>query len=127
MCSQCMTAAVSYGEVFPGFALMLATKTDYPDHPDMQEWKEGEFGLVECNDPTFYLTHAPIKDDDSEAYWKVGAQMEEDICAGGNVRAIYRLIEGAKTKGYNLEEDGIFGFWLSDYLAKYLETAQIVE
>lgn len=127
MCAQCVTKAVSYGECLPGFHLMKAAKTDYPDHPNMQQWVEGQYGLVECNDPTFYLSNPPLKEADTDAFWDAGRETDEDICASNDVRAICRLVEAAKTKGYNPKEDGIFGFWLTNYLAIFLETATPIE
>lgn len=131
MCLQCVTKAVSYGEVFPGFHLMKAMNTDYPDNPT---WKEGQWGLVECNDPSIYFTKPFMKDvpeDDSNDvflnFLETGQETDQDILAVNDPRIAYRLIAGAITKGYDPKEDGMFGCWLTDYLAKYLETAQIIE
>ena len=101
MCLQCLTKCVSYGQVFPGYALARATKTDYPDHPDSSSWQKDQYALIECNDPTFIFNSNPLKDDGSEAYWEAGRQFDEDIMSGPDARAVHKLIEAARAEGYN--------------------------
>lgn len=129
MCLQCETNAVHYGYPLPGFALMKAMKTDYPNWPEGQKWKEGMYGLVECNDPTVYLTQTPMKDpgEDSsreeDRFFEVADATEKDVMQTQYSHKVYKLIAAATTKGYNPETDGRFGPWLTNYLAVYLETA----
>lgn len=58
MCSQCMTNPNYYNSRVFGMGLMRATKNDYDTNPT---WEKDEFGIIECNDPTFYFKTLPVE------------------------------------------------------------------
>jgi hypothetical protein len=136
MCLQCSAKSISYGTALEGFVLQRATEDAW------DEWKKDQFGLVECNDPTFVFRVAPMREpygglsDDEvdavpldsplhaqqDAFYKVGRQFREDLCASLNPDGIHRLIESGRKQGYDRDQHGSFEFWLSDFLAKFLET-----
>src|SRR5688500_11424743 len=112
MCMQCVAKSVSYGNVLPGFNLQKATRTSYEGTSEEGQWKKDQWALVECNDPSFYFSVEPIKRDEpkgefglySQEYYDAANQIDEDIHAGNgehpDSRVIWRLIEAARTKGY---------------------------
>jgi len=65
--------------------------------------------------------------EEEENFFEIARVTDKDIMSGKDVLAVYRLVNAAIVKGYNPLVDGQFGTWLTDYLAKYLETAQPVE
>jgi hypothetical protein len=146
MCMQCVTEAVRHGEPFPGFSLYRATKTDEGWFP-VGRWEAGQWGLVEMNDPSFLFTVPFMKDpfagmsDEQidalpnfrelmEEHEKAATAIDRDIMAGGAIcgetvgspLVVYRLITAATKVGYKPDEDGGFGYWVSDYLARWVET-----
>ncbi len=52
MCLQCLTHPWYYGEIAPGFTLARSTKEN-------SDWGVGEWGLIECNDPSVVFKHTP--------------------------------------------------------------------
>jgi hypothetical protein len=135
MCEQCCADAVSYGEPLPGFYLVKARRTGH-------SMKDGQWGLVECNDPFAIWTATPCEDpthgwtdeqleasgnDDipgEDAFIDgVGEFRDELFC---NPLLGHRLVEAAKTKGYNPEDHG-FEAWLFHHLGVFLKTAKPTE
>lgn len=55
MCEQCSAKTHSWGWVLPGYALVRATC-------DGTFMRTGQWGLVECNDPTFIWSVTPVPD-----------------------------------------------------------------
>lgn len=89
MCLQCMTEAEIFANslsdvhILPGYALMRATKDDYPDDPG---WKKGEYGLVRMNDPDIVFDIKPMKkpykygDDDKMNTEKDHQKYFDEVC-----------------------------------------------
>lgn len=136
MCEQCLTNPVFFGEPIPGFILARARRQG-------NDWNIGDWGLIECNDPSIYFSNTPtpnpcwgMTDDEEEAWsesvdktspeyirWRTwpGAFSERFEDCGPNLG--YRLIKAAIQKGYDPDNDGFFGYWFFDYLGEYLKTA----
>lgn len=138
MCEQCSTDAVSYGEPLPGWYLMRAQR-------DGMTWKAQEWGLVECNDPTFVWSATPTPDpvwgmtDEEEEAWfnsrlegdpelkrasLVGLSELDFFTAFRSCRPNtgYRLIVAAMARGYDPETSGDFCHWFFAYLGEWLKT-----
>lgn len=142
MCEQCLTWPVSFGQPLPGFTLMRARR-------DGNDWLKGEWGLVQCNDPSFQWKTTPtpsptwgMTDDEEDAYIE---SIEKD--SPEYQRALYsrhlgdfadefssmpamtgyKLIKGAMDKGYDPKVHGFFSEWFFDYLGEWLKTAEMVD
>ena len=84
---------------------MRATKTPYPNDPN-PEWDVGEFGLVECNDPSlrFKTTPVKVKDGwlnakDSDAWFAARCKatdiQEEIMQTTHSMSNVLKLVHGA--------------------------------
>lgn len=114
MCEQCLANPVSFGQPLRGFWLMRARR-------DGDNWKKGEWGLVECNDPTFYWVSTPRVLSDTE--WEP-EDFHDAFMADPSTG--YRLVAAAVEKGYDPTEGG-FESWFFNYLVEYLKTAEAVD
>jgi hypothetical protein len=114
---------------------------------DGNDWMKGEWGLVECNDPTYIWKKTPTPSpvwgmtDDEEEIFINGLTKDDprrDRALGLNQAAFsesfygtpeqgHRLIEAAKTVGFDREKHGSFTYWFFDYLGEYLKTAVMVD
>jgi hypothetical protein len=144
MCEQCLTNPISFGEPMPGFFLKRARR-------DGNDWKQGEWGLIECNDPSYRWCTTPTPDstwgmtDDEEEAWfenadksspeyrraiEVLSDSENDFYAAFKVCSPlsgYDLVKAAIEVGYDPERSGSFQYWFFDYLGEWLKTAEITE
>jgi hypothetical protein len=126
MCEQCLTESTFLGEFLPDWYLTRATK-------DGHTWKANQLGLVQMNDPSFVLTSEPVEDPGDEApenvwspFSKAARQIQEDLLNARNICGLIRLVKAAEIRGYLIDRDGDFSYWLSDCLAKFLKTAVAV-
>lgn len=127
MCLQCTAQSVKIvQDVIPGFSLCLATV-------DTPEWKAGQYGLVECNDPTVIFdgplardNTAGMTDDEInalpedqqsllDAFLTAGERFEEQLEMDPNTG--YRLVCACIENGYRPEEDGRVAHWLMHHMA----------
>lgn len=113
MCAQCVVNPTWFkqkdGAAFKigGLGLMLATK----DHWD---WKSGEFGLIEANDPTFTFTFEP--ESDTGVDWDLDRKILSSIAYGGSVfEQAQKFYKACLAEGYDPspEADEFFNEWLS--------------
>lgn len=116
MCEQCLAEMqLIVSDVLPEFALYRATK-------DGGRLKSGDYGLVECNDPSFIFNVVPEaepnEENDSWIEWAGKANAFEDqlLDSTTDFKGVYRLIRGCYENGYK-DEDGHVGMWLFNYLA----------
>lgn len=70
MCEQCLVNPLYWYNVIPGYTLIRAQR-------DGSFMKAGQWGLVECNDPTYVWDDEPwphptfgMTDDEEDAYWR---------------------------------------------------------
>lgn len=138
MCEQCLTWPISFGNPLPGYKLMRARR-------DGNDWKRGEWGLIQCNDPTFTWKKTPtpsptwgMTDEEEEAALEAMGDDHPDryralgLGLGDFEKAFncsptqgYELIAAAKKRGYNPKKHGFFTYWFFDYLGEWLKTAKI--
>lgn len=141
MCLQCLTKAVTYGnlekgkhDVMPGYALMRATKSDYDVDPT---WKEGQYGLVQMNDPDVIWTCTPVKDpgfglsdEEIDALPESSFKTFEDNCEEMDIAFSlspldgYTMVSAAMKAGYDPNKNGRFIVWLQHHLAVWMEQNQ---
>ncbi len=134
MCEQCLVNPVYFGEPLPGFFLARARR-------DGNDWKKGDWGLIQCNDPTFYWTQTPTSNptfgmNDTELDKFMSYDLTDDQKARiyhSNIsdefyNAFYcdpqtghDLVEAAKQVGY---ESRSFIPWLFDYLGYWIEKTE---
>jgi len=141
MCEQCLTWPISFGQPIPGYTLMRARR-------DGNEWMKGEWGLIECNDPTFVWKSTPTPtlaygmtveeeaalleslDPESPEYARADLWLPpDDFVDGltGNAVDSYKLVRAAVEKGYDIEKDGNFYLWFFDYLGEWIKNADMVD
>ena len=138
MCLQCTAQSVKIVEdVIPGYSLCLATV-------DTDEWKAGQYGLVESNDPTVIFdgplerdTTAGMTDDEInalpdeqnsmlDAFLTAGERFEEQLEMDPN--SGYRLVCACIEAGYRPKEDGRVAHWLMHHMAtKAAAVASLLE
>lgn len=101
--------------------------------------KAGEWGMGIQNSPEFWWAATPMRDplegfsdeqldgylppellEASNEFERRAAEFRQDLCVAPSVG--WKLIEAAKTVGYDPEKDGWFERWLFQYLAVWLET-----
>lgn len=116
MCEQCLTNAISFGEVLPGYFLMRARRNGI-------DWKQGEWGLVEANDPTFTWVSTPTTANCDDVIGPPDDFYEAFDCTP---REGYALTMAAIQKGYDPKETS-FQNWFFKYLERYLATAEIID
>lgn len=136
MCEQCLTWPVSFGSPLPGYTLMRARRNG-------NDWLQGEWGLVECNDPTYIWKATPtpnpvfgMTDEEEEAFLQSIPEDSKEYkranayCAPDDFESAiwnsplhgYRLVSAAIKRGYD-PKDYNFARWLFDYLGEWLKTA----
>jgi len=138
MCEQCSAATDSYGEteVLPGYYLSRATR-------DGLWMEDGDWGLVECNDPTFIFQTTPVKDPQhgmsdeqinalpKEEFGKfdefvdVSEKMGREIAGSARdefaIDQLGRLYTAMCKAGFNPDTDGRASMWLCHHLACFIE------
>lgn len=131
MCEQCTAGVEEHGEFMPGWFLVRAFQ-------DGNEMKKGDWGLVECNDPTVIIPFTPVADPffrmtveqeekkredhpetkkQNEVFLEQLGELDELLCMppyDGHL-----LYEGALKAGYT-QDDGSIGCWLLHHLATYI-------
>lgn len=114
MCEQCLTWPISFGEPLRGFWLLRARR-------DGNDWKKGEWGLVQCNDPTFIWKTTPVVGSD-----KVFPYTDEFANAFDCPPTVgHALVTAAVERGYKL--DTPFLSWLYFYLADWIAKTPYTE
>lgn len=120
MCMQCLTKSkIIIEDPIPGYLLTQATV-------GIEEWPEGYYGLVRCNDPDFVWKMKPRAEppDSSHDDWVVWAKEAEefDECLDTDPMTGWALVETCKKAGYDPEKYGYrVGFWLFGKLGEELE------
>lgn len=114
---------------------------------DGNEWMKGEWGLVECNDPTYIWKKTPtpsptwgMTDEEEEAFFdqlddndrlydrSIGLIQGDFIGAfQGSPQDGYNLVKAGITRGYDPDKHGQFEIWFFDYLGEWLKTAPMVD
>lgn len=108
MCLQCLCNPDVFNRRIGPFVLMRATKDPYPNDEN-PVWTANQFGLVECNDPTFFFTTLPVKvkhswllkssDDDSDEWFAAHdaalSIQEEIVQSAENIESVLRLVREA--------------------------------
>jgi hypothetical protein len=110
----------------PGYNLVRATV-------DADGWPAGYYALIEVNDPVFVFAGPIIADPTAgmsdeainaldempagyDAFMKAGEEMSTHLKL--DARVGYRLVKTCVDElGYSPETDGVFHFWLLQYLA----------
>jgi len=113
MCDQCNTNCIFLGNPLKDFILARARR-------DGRDWKEGEWGLIYSNNPSYKWSTTPV----------VGGEPSIDFAKAfyGSVEDGFRLYYNCLEAGYNPEVDGHYvAYWLYAYLAKWIETAEVTE
>jgi len=127
MCEQCTTKAEMVVEnVVPGFHLMVATQGS-------EHWKQGWYGLVEQNDPSFVF-EGPLFQDPTHGWSDDAINAMSDEAQTGLERfhnrveefedaletdpmTGYRLVSACMQAGYLPREDGSVQYWLMHLMA----------
>lgn len=111
MCMQCLTKSKMIVEQpIPGYFLVQATV-------GIEEWPEGYYGLVRCNDPDFIWKtrprpEPPESDQDAWAKWAKEAEEFEE-CLNGDAMTGWFLVDACKRAGYDPDEYGYrIAYWL---------------
>ena len=131
MCEQCTAGVEEHGEFMPKWFLVRAFQ-------DGNEMKKGDWGLVECNDPTVIIPFTPVADPffrmSEEQETKTREHYPETEEANRvfleqldqfhellymNPYEGHSLYEAALKAGYT-EDDGSIGCWLLHHLATYI-------
>ena len=110
----------NYGEIFPDWYLVQATK-------DGLALVKDQWALVRRNDPDFAFIDTPYpepKQDDSDASYLAWAELANGClqCFNDNPAFLYyRLVSVAKQFAeYDPSEHPVFEMWLFDYVGKYI-------
>lgn len=139
MCEQCMAETRILGQPIPGWYLVRAKR-------DGNWMRKGDWGLVECNDPTYVFSTTPWIDpvhgwtddqinaatqeendlmdkwmDDMYAFEEQLAKFDAGVDAG------WRLIEACREAGFKpgINADGSCANWLFHQLGKLVADASI--
>ena len=124
MCQQCLTNSIVLCRLGKFSVQEAVVSSD--------EWKQGTYGLVEVNDPSFYFTVKPRPEPadtgdetaDTAAFMKWDEEVEafnnEILSSGSHVTDFFDLVNESIKEGYNREDDGSFSHWLFDFLGKKL-------
>ena len=132
-----MTEAVFYGRsddgfFLPGWGLFQASRDGYI-------MKKGDWGLVQCNDPTFVWSVDPVSDptfgmteaDEERELKDPNIELKTDLfydrfeefnnAMQGRVSDGWALMDAAIKAGFN-PEDHFFNYWLFHKLGHWIET-----
>lgn len=127
MCTQCVVNPIYYGEIAPGWFLMRARKDEYGS----DGMRAGEWGIVECNDPTIVFDVTPIVYTNSEQTWETYYKFYYNFMFAPSVGyKFYNAVNSAnipfRVRRQWLRE-GIYGFEqrLYYYLADFIKTAEL--
>lgn len=129
MCEQCSAEVDEFMEVIPKWLLIRATRNSF-------SMKEGQWGLVWANDPSFIWTETPVVDPhdgmpdeqvdalpkeefDKFFEWAKKAEDFEKSLMGSPFDG-YTLYKAALDAGYDRKTDGRFSFWLFNRMGKLL-------
>ena len=128
MCEQCEVNPLYFGDPLPGWLLIRARRES--------EMKVGQWGLVQCNDPTFVWTTTPaaspifgMSDSEIEAYEKVNGFCDEWAAVGDDfIDSLvhcgpmdgYRIVDACMQVGYDSLVHGDVIVWLFSYLGKWI-------
>jgi len=130
MCEQCLVNPLYFGEVLPGWFLIRARR-------EGTEMKVGQWGLVECNGPTFVWTTTPkpdptvgLTEKQEREFWAslTEEQKKAEIAREGdfddalvcNPFTGYKLVKAAMKKGYRRNTHGHLSSWLFHYLGVWI-------
>lgn len=134
MCEQCSAKTVLYGELLTGWYLVRATQ-------DGLYMKKDEWGLVECNDPTFSFMTTPVIDpfdgmSDEEInkvpideffkkhdpFVEVSKKVLEEMerTTGFPLDSFGRLYQSMREAGFDQEHCGAAIYWLCNLMAKMI-------
>lgn len=112
MCEQCLVNPLYFGEVLPGWYLIRARR-------DGNDMKVGEWGMVQCNDPTFtWMTTPKVTKEEYEDMLYLPEDFDEALYM--NPINGHNLITSAIEAGYSRKEHGHFSFWLFWYLSEFI-------
>lgn len=109
MCEQCLTNPISFGEIIPGFFLMRARRDGY-------DWKKGEWGLVEANDPTFIFRITPQINDDVDPIDLIEFRNEFYGCYPDTG---YAFCNACKDAGWDSQKMNVYD-WFYNHIAQYI-------
>jgi hypothetical protein len=115
MCEQCLVNPLYFGEVFPGWFLIRARR-------DGDLMKVGDWGLLECNDPSIIWSVTPIiKEPDSLTIAEFDARFTV-FCDELYVPPLigYRLVKSVVDAGIFQMGNGNFNISLFEHLAKWI-------
>lgn len=127
MCTQCVVNPIYYGEIAPGWFLMRARK----DEGGTEGMRVGEWGLVECNDPTIVFDVTPVVYDNPDQTWEAYGKFYYNFMfapsvghkfytAMGQVKIPFRVKrQWVKNSVYGFEQQFYF------YLADFIKTATL--
>lgn len=129
MCVLCLCKPREYGDVFPGWTLMLATKS-----APTENWYEGEYALVHGGIPVIAWNNDPVPDafagmTDAEidaahlnsrisnrVYDRASEMFRKHLRVVNGLGPIHALVTMAIANGYNVEADGCFESWLFHHM-----------
>lgn len=113
MCEQCMINPHYFGQPIPGYTLIRARRAS-------RETQLGQYGLVQCNDPTFtfsfnfhLMPETREWDEQVAGLWK---QFDCHPVTG------FELITACIQAGYNVPDSGPFVDWFTATIREWLVT-----
>lgn len=135
ICLQCVCEAETWGEVIPGWHVMISKKYH-------EDWPDGWIGLVQSNDPSVIfdpweievLTDPYFDDpDEGDPIWKdkaISDQFDKFIDSASEFEQLlegppefgYDLVRSASKVGYNRDESGSFSIWLFHKISELILT-----
>lgn len=125
MCTQCLVNPFYYGEIAPGWFLIRARREENNDKDSM---KIGDWGLVECNDPSIVFKTTPFIYADSSKLDLAMNQFEDELIT--DIDTGYRLYSALKQVKLSVNSRRLmvkhncysfndrFYMYLADYIAK---------
>lgn len=113
MCEQCVINPLYFGQVFPGYTLIRARR-------ESAETKVGQYGLVQCNDPTFTITFNFHLIPDTKEWDEQVAQLWKQLDCHPVIG--FELITACITKGYSVADSGPFVDWFALAIREHLVT-----
>ncbi len=127
MCTQCVVNPIYYGEIAPGWWLMRARK----DEGGLDGMKAGEWGIVECNDPTIVFDVTPVVYNDADQTWELYYKFYYNFMFAPSIgHKFYTAMEKVKIP-FRVKrqwvKNSIYGFeqQFYYYLADFIKTATL--